>query len=105
MKAVNFYVSWAHSTCLGLLQLKEYSKAWDETLNRLIDEHWKTAVHDGYAVSLGGAEVWISNRFYAYGYALRGDVPGRLRNRRPSLKTMYRLARLVAHIDRESRHV
>lgn len=87
----NFYLRWASSTFLGLLYLKPFSKAWDSTLNRLLDEHWETAVVGTHTVKLGNAVVWIENAFYSYGTHWG---PGVI-ELRPSLKTMRRLDWLV----------
>lgn len=102
MSAFEFYTAWFFTTWGGLLNQHKFSAEWDSTLNMLIDKHWQTAESDGYTVKLGPVEVWIANSYYAYGNGYFGEITAKQKGKRPSLKTMFRLARLVRHLERES---
>jgi len=101
---ISFYINWASSTLFGLLHGNKFNPSWNAALNRLIDNHHLDArVGDGgFTVDLGGHEVWIENRFYAFGYSYTSE---RDRQFRPSVKTMCRLwllvAPMVAEIERK----
>lgn len=84
MKTLKLYMSWAYSTLFGALYQYEYCSVWDKQLNELID---RGDCSLGYkTLKFSNIEVWISNKFYAYGYTYSDITP-----RRPSIKTMFRL--------------
>lgn len=89
-----FYIEWALSTLFGLLHARKYNSSWDDSLSRLIDSHADSAIisPSSCTVTLGRVEVWIENRFYAFGH-LYGQ--GHEREFRPSIKTMAKLWNLV----------
>ena len=84
---MNYYLEWALCTWFGLISLNRYCPIWDDKLNDLLDKYSDTAKLNTYRLRLGDNEIWISNRFPAYGN-LMGE------NTRPSVKTMIRLAQL-----------
>jgi hypothetical protein len=94
---------WCTSTFFGIVRLYKYNKAWDRELNRLLDEHWQTAKLEYCVLTLGEAQVWIENKYYAYGrlYSSK-DWRDMSTSRRPSIKTMWRLASLEQELTIES---
>lgn len=89
MNKLGYYLEWARSTWFGTLYQEKYCPLWDRKLNELLDEYEDTAILGECCIILGSTEVWVSNRFYSYGYVVR--VRG-LPRRRPSIQTMVRLA-------------
>lgn len=82
------YLEWVNSTWFGLFNQMKYCPVWDDKLNELLDNYSDTAkFKNSHVLLLGDNEIWISNRFYAYGCLRDEDT-------RPSVKTMFRLARL-----------
>lgn len=85
---------------------KRYNRWWDEELNRLIDADPNPEIGEFTATFMVGGkkfEVWIANRYYSYGYIRRIDdryAPNKL-EKRPSFKTMCRLAKLVGNRTKE----
>lgn len=92
---IGFYINWAASTWFGLLHAHKYNRSWDAALNRLLDNKYQDArlCDTGRTLMIGGIEVWVENRFYAFGYLY--SEPSE-RHFRPSLKTMARLWSFVA---------
>ena len=89
---MSFYLRWALSTWFGIYQSRAFCPEWDRTLNELLDRHEETAVMRClHVIDLGGIEVWVSCEYWAYGYLYSARIP----QRRPSIKTMRRLDRLV----------
>ncbi len=86
-----YYIEWASSTFFGLFHQHKYCPLWDAKLNQLLDEHGKTAKLGDHTIQLGNANVWIANRFYSYGHSWANRE---LREHRPSVRTMIRLAKL-----------
>lgn len=82
------YAKYAMSTLCGILTMHKLCKKWDEKLNKLLDEHWKSAVAIGvedlnsscnygptlHTVQLGDCLVWVSNRYYSYGYLYQYNI-------------------------------
>ena len=99
MNAMKFYLEWATTTFFGLVYKCKYSKHWDIKLNQLIDKHWQTACLDSghYCVQLGDVQVWIANAYCAFGDMYKGGHKV-FQNKRPSVRTMFRLTRLVHHL-------
>lgn len=81
------------NTLLGLYQYK-HCPAYDALLNRILDEGVPEKCGD-YTIrfSLGGEyyNVWIANKFYAYGHLYQGGAGPCAR---PKYKTMMRLYEL-----------
>lgn len=95
----HFFIKWCSSTFIGFIQLRKYSKEWDEELNRLIDSHKQ--VSRGYCVLIiDNTEVWVDNKFYAYGHRFVGD---HVKEFRPSMKTMFKLWKLEKQISGDLR--
>lgn len=95
---IKFYAKWAVSTWFGSLYQESYCAEWDAALNRLLDKHGDSAalcvsVH---TVSLGPHRVWVSNAYYSYGH-----LYGEGHERRPGLRTMARLDRVVRRLRSE----
>ncbi|UBT78790.1 hypothetical protein LCH33_002154 [Pseudomonas amygdali] len=91
----NFYARWAMNTWFGLLYQYRFCPIWDAALNRLIDKHWKSVVVGEHTANLGGVDIWISNRYYAFGHEFASFQSAR----RPSVWTMRRLDSLVRHVQ------
>ena len=89
--SIKYYLEWAWSTWFGIAQFMEYCPLWDAKLKELLDKYEDSAEVDKYTIRLGETEVWIANRFYYYGSAY--CVPN-IPQKSPSLKTMFRLAKL-----------
>ena len=88
MKTFKLYAEWSFSTLFGVLCQYPYCPVWDKKLNELMDAgNAKMGYH---VLIFDNIEVWISNRFYAYGHIHNYSIP----NKRPSVKTMIRLAKL-----------
>lgn len=82
------YLKYALSTLLGTLTMHKCCKKWDEKLNKLLDEHWTSAIEIGvedldseynygdslHTIQLGNCLVWVSNRYYSYGYLYQHRV-------------------------------
>lgn len=91
-----FYIRWFGvwvSVHGGLLFQKSYSRAWDKTLENLIDT--KTPVKfNPHTVEIGDYEVWISNRWYSYATPYCGafSVSKRVPECRPSIKVMIKFS-------------
>ncbi|WP_343463527.1 hypothetical protein [Pantoea sp.] len=84
---------------------ERYSAIWDKELNRLMDSDRNPEI-DRYTAKFrvdgGEYEVWISNRYYSYGFIYRVDgiaAPKSMR-KRPSLRTMRRLADIESDFNR-----
>ena len=88
---MNYYIEWVMSTWFGVLHHKDYCPLWDAKLNELLDKYSGSAILVGACrMQLGGTEVWIENRMYSYGHLADVSVT----QRRPSVRTMIRLAKL-----------
>ncbi|WP_147477650.1 hypothetical protein [Pseudomonas coronafaciens] len=90
----SFYIRWAMSTWFGLIRMHKYCPEWDAALNRLIDKHWQTVSIEGCTARFGEVEVWIANRYYAFGHEW-----GSGQHFRPSVHTMRRLDSLISHLE------
>ena len=92
-------------TILGLYQ-KEYNEDWDRVLNELLDgvEAGTSKVHtEAHSVVIEGFEIWVSNKWYSYGYLWFKDVKyvsSSLRFR-PKFSTMKRLDKLVSSMKKQ----
>lgn len=102
MKKLLYYMEWAWSTWLGSLHQKKYCPLWDKKLNYLLDRYENTATLDKYFVNLGGNRVWVANRFFSYGDIWHSSYIGNIYlYRRPSVKTMVRLAILQDYLIKQ----
>ncbi len=82
-----------------------FSTSWDEALQQLLDEGSLVTVNKHNAIFYyreNFFEVWIANRWYAYGWLNRcnGRSPDDSRQFRPSFRTMYRLHKMVQEYQR-----
>ena len=85
-----YYFEWVYSTLCGMLHDEPYCKEWDSALSALLDKYGDDAVFSKHTAKIGGHEIWVSNRFYSYGHIYRCEIE----QRRPSIRTMIRLAKL-----------
>lgn len=102
MKTFKLYVEWAFSTLFGSLYQYSYCPIWDKKLNELIDAGDAKMGH--HVLIFDNIEVWVSNRFYAYGHIYRSGI----KQHRPSTKTMIRLAKLqdsLVKTDKDTNHI
>lgn len=79
---------------------RRYSSWWNDELNRLIDADPHPEIGEYTAMfRVDGKkyEVWITNCYYSYGYIHRVDDKHAPREvqKRPSFRTMCRLAKLI----------
>lgn len=101
---IGFYIRWATSTWFGLLHAHKFNRSWDAALNRLLDSKYQDAklCRSGCTLIIGGLEIWVENRFYAFGYLYSESSE---RQFRQSLKTMARLwffiAPMLAELERK----
>lgn len=79
------------SVCGGLLFGCRYSKWWDRKLNQLLNTCEAPTCIDEDTVRVGGIEIWIGNRWYAYAYPHDPLFASRYERVRPSIRTMIRL--------------
>ena len=81
----------------------KYSKDWDVKLNHLIEQFGESAKAGKHVIELGEWEVWIANKWYAYGNAYRkaGESVDKTAQFRPSIFTMMRLDDLVQRKEKE----
>lgn len=84
---------------------RKYNEEWDTALNKLLDMVEDNAdvdvVLSAYTLRIGKYEVWISNKWYSYGYLYNPYLNSSDRETmefRPKLKTMLRLDRIVQQI-------
>ena len=96
------WCEWASSTFFGALHGDKYDKRWNSVLSEALDDTSIAISSDGrgYTVMIGGAEVWVANRFYSYG-TCHCTWPMRSTGR-PSVKTIIKLASRVDPIIREA---
>lgn len=89
MNKLGYYLEWAWDTLFGAFHQDEYCPLWDDKLNELLDKYEDTATSTKCCITLGNTEVWVGSRFHRYGrvWSVKG-IP----TRRPSIKTMVRLA-------------
>lgn len=94
------------STGFGLMFQQDYGKQWDEKLSKLLEEEWETATIEVYnrskpethVISFGDVTVWVGNKYYGYGHRYEHFTQvAWWENKRPSIKTMLKLDRLVAY--------
>lgn len=85
----------------GMYQ-EEYNKDWDAKLNELLDKHWESASlsQNGVVLRLGVWQVWVGNKWYAYGhsYYVADKYISREFQYRPKMSTMIRLDKLVKFV-------
>ena len=90
---LKYYLEWVVSTWFGTLYLSgKCSKEWDEKLNQILDTgdfEFKT-----HTMVYKDCRIWVSNRFYSYGYLLSHDWRIPQESLRPKVSTMVRLAML-----------
>jgi len=68
------------------------SESWDYALNRLLDKYSPSVSHMRcHTIMLGETEVWIANKFYAYGHEYNWGRYPRYEFKLPSRKTAFRL--------------
>jgi len=68
------------------------SESWDYALNRLLDKYSPSVSHMRcHTIMLGETEVWIANKFYAYGHEYRWRQRHFGGFKLPSRKTAFRL--------------
>lgn len=90
---LKYYIDWAVSTWFGLLSDSgRYSKEWDKKLNQILDTG--DFEFDEYLLHYKNIEVWVSNRFYCYGYITVVGGKWMMEKHRPKVSTMVRLAML-----------
>ena len=83
---------------------RPYSSEWDGLLNNIITSG-KVVDHDDYTITYSHSgvtyEVWIANKFYAYGHLCRldGDYLPEKFERRPALKTMLKLNAIKKQLE------
>ena len=92
------------NTVMRLYQM-DYNKQWDLKLNELLDniKSLEDVTLENHTVLIGSYEIWISNKYYSYGYARSiGDrfVPEYLEFR-PKFSTMKRLDKLVSNLKEQ----
>ena len=80
-----------------------YNKDWDKKLNELLDEYGSNVVVSRYCATLGEYDVWIANKWYAYGNAyMKNSVSvGRRYEFRPKFRTMLRLDKTVRYVSKD----
>ena len=83
--------------------IKSYSKAWDKTLNKILDAIEANCVQatvDEHTLNVNGCEIWIANRWFAYGYLYCHDRHYSSTNEhRPKISTMIRLNEIVKRLE------
>lgn len=88
-----FWFELMPSTWFGYFYCHKFNKAWDDALSHLIDKHSESITRSSnHTVSVRGVEVWVSNRYYAFGHE---GGQGYDYCYRPSARTMYKLATLL----------
>ncbi|TQC75594.1 hypothetical protein [Pantoea dispersa] len=83
---------------------RPYCNDWDELLNNIITSG-KVVDHDDCTITYSHSgrtyEVWVGNKFYAYGHLYRldgNDLPRKFQ-RRPTLKTMLNLSSIEKQLE------
>lgn len=99
--SLKYYASWALNTWFGILHQKKYNAEWDEKLNELLDREDECKMGE-YTLTIGDCEIWVGNRWGAYGFLWRVGRNNLKWAYRPSVKTMVRLAKLEDKLRRES---
>jgi len=79
---------------------KEFSQAWDTRLNNLLDSHKIVSVGSCTVVLDNHFEIWIANKWFAYGTLNSPDLSDFL----PSKKTASRLNRAVTNFLIDAEH-
>ena len=90
MVYVKVFFIWLSNFC-GLLFQQPYSKAWDEKLNKLLDNPKDIKIEGKCTVRFGDITVWVGNKYYSYGHPYSCRRP----EVRPSIKTMIRLSKVL----------
>ena len=119
IKTSFLYIGHAFRTMFGFYQMP-YSKEWDTLLNELLDalEKGKASVEMHhhclrFSFEKEAYEVWIANRWYAYGnlYAKQkanvhwnNDIPHEYQYR-PKFSTMIRLNDVVTNLENVEQRV
>jgi len=67
MKKFKLNLEYAVSTWFGLIKVHKTCKKWDKVLNELMDKYEDISILTSHTIHFGHNEVWIKNRFYAYG--------------------------------------
>ena len=101
---MRFYYRWANQTLFGLFYLYPYCPFWDAKVSELLDLEAGEAVLSGSTLYLSGHQVAIGGPLSYYGHLENGYSQvyrGNLPERRPSVKTMRRIYRLVEKIRQE----
>ena len=97
---IYFYLDWASSSMFGLFHSRSFDDVWDRILNKLMDDYGDSVTVGEHTAKFGTVDVWIANKYYAYGYDF--NAPSEFRFR-PSIKTMGRLSLLVSGFQDEAR--
>ncbi|EFK4081716.1 hypothetical protein EY011_11800 [Shigella flexneri] len=78
---------------------RPFNKVWDEHLQQILDEGVLESTNKHAVFWLYGDiyEIWISNRWFAYGFlfCLNGQFVAPADAYRPRFRTMYRLHQMV----------
>lgn len=90
MSKLKLYLEWGITTFFGTLMEKKFCKMWDSKLNQLMNKYEGVLCHTDCTITFNKTEVWVGNRFYAYGHlnASFSDY----KEFRPKVSTMLRLA-------------
>jgi hypothetical protein len=107
MKKFKLNLEYAVSTWFGLIRTHKTCKKWDKVLNELMDKYEDTAILSSHTIHFGHNEIWIRNRFYAYGSLWKEP---HLECVLPKRKTAIRLAliedrlRLEKEVERQEKY-